>query len=61
MVIGAQCVAMASPTLQQMLCVSSWGSLLLKGGPILEHRGKFSLNSVKCTLSRINSKLVYAV
>ena len=39
MVFGAQFVTMASPTLQLMLCVSSWGSLLLKDGPTLVHRG----------------------
>ena len=43
MVVGEQFVTMASPTLQLMWRVSSWGSLLLKGGPILEHRGEFHI------------------
>ena len=46
MAAGVQCVTMASPTLQLMLCVSSWGSLLLKGGPKLEHRGKYHIVTV---------------
>ena len=44
---GVLCVTMASPTLQLMLCVSSWGSLLLKSGPILEHRGNETQHTVE--------------
>ena len=40
MVVGAQCVTMASPTLQLMLCVSSWSIQLLKSGLMMEHRGE---------------------
>ena len=47
MVAGAQCVIMASATLQLTLCVGSWDSLLLQGGPTLEHRGDWMLESTE--------------